>query len=214
MAVKRRGILFCLVGPAGSGKSTVGQRIIAEKRIQLARSISVTTRAPREGEVDGSDYFFVSVSDFNGRIGRGEFFEWEENHGNLYGTLKRYVTDSVDSGKDLLLIIDIKGALTVKKALPQDCVVIFLLPPSFDSLVYRMKGRGTIGAEELAMRLETARSEYKALLDSMQSGEGIDHLVVNDQLEETQRAIEAIVEGERHKISRVVKESVKGLCSV
>ena len=153
--LKRQGILFCLVGPSGSGKTYLSKEIIArEPRAKL--SISVTSRAPRAGEVTGLDYHFVARGDFEAKIKRGELFEWEEVHGNLYGTLKSAVQDSIDNGLDLLLDIDIRGALNFKKHYSANTCLIFLVPPSYSVLIERLNARGAMSAEDKAKRLKTA----------------------------------------------------------
>jgi guanylate kinase len=211
--IKRKGILFVLVGPTGSGKSTLCSRLVKEFKADLGYSISVTSRPPRAGEVDGKSYHFVSREEFIARRERGEFFEWEETHGNLYGTLRANLVNGINEGRDLLFQIDIRGAMTVKNSFPDNTVAVFLVPPSFDTLLDRVKGRGTVDPAELQRRFETARTEY----DSLRALEGtnkIDYLVVNCDIEATYARLRSIVVAERSRYLRMDKDSVSEFCQV
>jgi len=160
----RKGILFVLIGPAGSGKSTFCERLIQEFPQALRYSTSATTRPPRANEVQGKSYHFMSREEFIARRERGEFFEWEETHGNLYGTLQANLIEGIESGKDLLFQIDIRGALNFKRQFPDNTVTIFLLPPTFQALQERLRGRGTTCQTDLERRFSTAREEYESLM--------------------------------------------------
>jgi guanylate kinase len=210
----RKGILFVLIGPTGSGKSTFCERLVGEFSDSLQFSNSATSRPPRANEVGGKTYNFMSREEFIARRERGEFFEWEEIHGNLYGTLQQSLIQGIESGKDLLFQIDIRGALNFKRQFPDNTVVVFLLPPSFDELQKRLRVRGTVEEDELKRRFETARSEYQALLRLHGDGEMIDYLIVNRELESTYEQVRSIVVAERARYLRINKESAEQFCEV
>lgn len=210
----RQGILFVLVGPTGSGKSTFCDRLIAEFPEALSYSTSVTTRPPRPNEIQGKSYHFISREEFVSRREKGEFFEWEETHGNLYGTLQATIVNGITSGKDLLFQIDVRGALNFKRQFPENTVTIFIVPPSFAALQSRLQGRGTVDQAELQRRFETARNEYETLLRLHGDKSGIDYLVVNNKLDATYDEVRSIVLAERAKYSRMDKASVEQFCEV
>lgn len=210
----RKGILFVLIGPAGSGKSTLCEGLVAEFPQVLRYSISATTRPPRANEMQGKSYHFMSREDFIARRARGDFFEWEETHGNLYGTLQSSLLEGISSGKDLLFQIDIRGALNFKKQFPENAVTIFLLPPSFDALKDRLKGRGSSTQDELERRFLTARQEYDSLLKLHGEVKGIDYVVVNNKRDVTYDQVRSIVLAERSRYHRIDKESVQQFCEV
>ncbi|MFV8164668.1 guanylate kinase [Mycobacterium sp. 134] len=165
-----------LAGPSAVGKSTV-IRCLRERLPDLYFSVSVTTRAPRPGEVDGVDYTFVSADRFQQLIDDGELLEWADIHGGLHrsGTPAQPVRDATRAGRPVLIEVDLAGARAVKQAMPE-VVSVFLAPPSWDELVSRLSGRGTESPEVMARRLETARAEMAAKSD-------FDQVVVNRQLE-------------------------------
>ncbi|MCV7162490.1 guanylate kinase [Mycolicibacterium brisbanense] len=165
-----------LSGPSAVGKSTV-VRCLRERLPDLYFSVSVTTRAPRPGEVDGVDYFFVSSEQFQKLIETDALLEWAEIHGGLHrsGTPREPVHDAARAGRPVLIEVDLAGARAVKKAMPE-VVSVFLAPPSWDELVSRLSGRGTETPEVMARRLETARAEMAAQGD-------FDQVVVNRQLD-------------------------------
>jgi len=213
--LSRQGILFILVGPTGSGKSTFCERLIVDFPEELSYSTSVTTRPARPNEVPGKSYHFISRDEFVARREKGEFFEWEENHGNLYGTLLSNLENGITQGKDLLFQIDIRGSLNFKRHFPENTVTVFIVPPSFDDLRKRLQGRGTVDQGELQRRFSTARSEYEALLSLHGSpGGGIDYMIVNRELDLTYEEVRAIVVAERARYSRLDKDSVRQFCEV
>ncbi|MED5815438.1 guanylate kinase [Mycolicibacterium sp. 050232] len=165
-----------LAGPSAVGKSTV-VRCLRERLPDLYFSVSVTTRAPRPGEVDGVDYTFVSAERFQQLIDEGELLEWAEIHGGLHrsGTPAQPVRDATRAGHPVLIEVDLAGARAVKQAMPE-VTTVFLAPPSWDELVSRLSGRGTETPEVMARRLETARAEMAAKSD-------FDQVVVNRQLD-------------------------------
>lgn len=154
----KRGVLFVFSGPSGVGKGTLKAKLFEEFADRIAYSVSATTRGPREGEVDGKDYFFISRQEFERRVKNNEFLEHAEFAGNCYGTPRAYVEKLLDSGMNVVLEIDVQGALQVMKSMPE-CVSVFILPPSFEELERRLRGRGTETEEKVRERLETAKRE-------------------------------------------------------
>ena len=182
------GVVFPVVvsAPSGAGKTTIAKRLLAT-RPDLGYSVSCTTRAPRPGEVDGQDYFFLSRAEFDARVARGEFAEWAEVHGQRYGTLRSEVERILASGRHVMLDIDVQGARQVTAAFP-DAVTIFVVPPSVEVLVARLLGRKSEDAAALALRLRNARME---LLEAPR----YQHLVENDDLDRaTTRVAEILAE--------------------
>lgn len=154
----KRGVLFVFSGPSGVGKGTLKAKLFEEFADRIAYSVSATTRGPREGEVDGKDYFFISRQEFERRVKNNEFLEHAEFAGNCYGTPRAYVEKLLDSGMNVVLEIDVQGALQVMRSMPE-CVSVFILPPSFEELEHRLRGRGTETEEKVRERLETAKRE-------------------------------------------------------
>ena len=158
MHQQKKGTLFVFSGPSGVGKGTLNAKLIAEFGDQIAFSVSATTRTPREGEIDGKHYFFISRQEFENRIANNDFLEYAQFAGNCYGTPKPYVMSLLEQGKNVLLEIEVQGAMQVMERMPE-CVSIFVLPPSFEELERRLRGRGTESEEKVRARLETARGE-------------------------------------------------------
>ena len=154
----KRGVLFVFSGPSGVGKGTLKAKLFEEFADRIAYSVSATTRGRRDGEVDGKDYFFISRHEFERRVKNNEFLEHAEFAGNCYGTPRAYVEKLLDSGMNVVLEIDVQGALQVMKSMPE-CVSVFILPPSFEELERRLRGRGTETEEKVRERLETAKRE-------------------------------------------------------
>ena len=188
-----RGLLITVSGASGTGKGTVCKRLLAAMPT-LLYSISATTRAPREGELDGREYFFFNRDQFVEKINGDEFLEYADVYGNYYGTLRSYVDRQLDAGHDVLLEIDTQGALKVQKACP-DGVFIFLLPPSLEELKQRIVGRGTESPESLAKRLKAAPLEIDI-------GRQYDYVVVNDDVERAVEKIKAIIVAEHCRVDR------------
>lgn len=161
MPGKRLGVLLVVSGPSGSGKTTLCKRLREDGEAEF--SVSCTTRAPRDGEVDGRDYYFLDEGEFLRRVEAGEFFEWARVHGNLYGTLKSAVSAKLELGVDVMLDIDVQGAALVRRCedeLIQRCLVdVFILPPSVEELDARLAGRGTESPERHALRMANALGE-------------------------------------------------------
>jgi guanylate kinase len=156
----------------------------------------------------------MSREDFESRREHGDFFEWEENHGNLYGTLRSNIVDGISSGTDLLFQIDIRGALNFKKHFPDNAVTIFIIPPSFEVLNQRLLARGTVDPDELTTRFTTARSEYAALLALRADPGKVDYVVVNHDLDGAYDKIRSIVLSEQARYGRMDISSVAALCEV
>ncbi len=159
--MKRDGILFLISAPSGGGKSTLLKMLSEEP--DFVYSVSCTTRAPRPGELDGRDYHFLSVAEFERRIAAGEFIEHAQVHGNFYGTLRQTILDSMNSGRDVLMDVDIQGAARIRANADEQMRAaladIFLMPPSMDELRRRLLKRATESAEQLDVRLRNAKSE-------------------------------------------------------
>ena len=178
------GKLFVISGSSGVGKGTVIKELLA-RNPEFKLSVSCTTRKPREGEVHGKNYFFLSREEFQACIDRGDFLEWAEFSGNMYGTQRPYVDEKLAQGKSLILEIDTKGALNVKKIMPE-ATLIFIAPPSFEELEARLRGRHTETEEAIQKRLESTKLE-------LENSKYFDYQVVNDSIENAVNALEEIM---------------------
>lgn len=185
--MNREGIIFVISAPSGAGKTTLCKEII-DFFPTLRHSVSYTTRLPRAGETDGVDYHFVSRERFDAMVAEGAFVEWAQVHGNCYGTALETLRSSRQAGADILLDIDCQGAAQLKKNL-DNCVYIFIMPPSFEELRRRLENRGTDSAEVIATRIANARSE-------MRQASWYDYIVVNDRLELALAQVQSIVTAE------------------
>ncbi len=194
-----KGELFILSSPAGGGKTTIASLLIKEVP-NLKRVITCTTRKPRKGERDGVDYYFLTKEEFEKRIKEGSFLEYAVVHGNYYGTPKEEVEKELSKGFDLLLIIDVQGMLQIKSK-KSDVVSIFLLPPSLEELVSRMRKRGDL-PEDIEKRLETAKKEIPQYRK-------YDYVVINDVLEKAKDNVKCIILTHRLKISRFSPDMIK-----
>ncbi len=182
-----------LSSPSGGGKTTIA-RMLLERRPDVGYSVSCTTRSPRAGEVQGSDYFFINVDEFRARRGRGEFAESAEVHGNLYGTLRREVDRVLEAGKHVVMDIDVQGARQFFGTY-RESVLVFLLPPSADVLIDRLTSRNTDRRDDVRRRLAEARAELAAAGD-------YHYVVVNDALESAFQQVSAIIDAETVRHAR------------
>jgi len=194
-AFTRRGFLVVVSGPSGVGKTSFCTHLL-ETRSDAIRSVSATTRAPRPGEVDGRDYFYLDGAAFAAKVAAGEFLEHAEVHGHRYGTPRRFVDAQVAEGRIVLLNIDVQGGVQVKSRYA-DAVAIFVWPPSLDALKVRLETRAQDDPAEIARRLADAPGELA------QHGK-YDYLVVNEDLPAALARVSAIVEAERARVSRLV----------
>ncbi len=194
LSKKLKGLLIVISAPSGTGKTTLAHMLL-KAFPNMEFSVSYTTRKPRPGEVNGKDYFFVDRDTFERMIEEGDFLEWAEVYGNLYGTSKSQVIKALNEGKDVLLDIDTQGALQVKKNFPE-AVLIFILPPSLKELERRLRSRGTDDEETIERRLKTARVE-------IERAPLYDYIVVNDVLEEAFEKLKSIVIAEKCRTERL-----------
>lgn len=178
-----RGQMVVISGPSGAGKSTICRRLITDPRIEF--SVSATTRKRREGEVDGRDYHFLTADEFKARVARGEFIEWAEVYGNLYGSLRAPLTRALAAGHTYLLEIDVQGALQLK-AIGEPGLYIFIAPPDFEELRRRLIKRSSETPESLERRLHKAEDEYRERVK-------YDHVVVNDDIDATVAFIRQLI---------------------
>lgn len=172
------GALVVISAPSGGGKTTIINGVLARNNPRLVYSVSATTRAPRKNERDGESYIFLSLEEFQQRIDAGDFVEWAEVHGNLYGTLKSTLEASIEKGEIVLLDIDVQGGLNVKKFFGKRAFLIFIKPPGEAELRKRLRNRKTENAEVIARRLAAMPGEIA-------QSKHYDKIVVNDQLEKT-----------------------------
>lgn len=202
--VTPQGVLLVVSGPSGAGKGTICS-MLREQLPNLGYSVSVTTRQPRIGEVDGVNYFFKTVDEVKEMIARDELLEYAEVYGNYYGTPREYVMEQLKSGKDVLLEIDIQGALQVKKRFPEG-VFVFIVPPSLDELSARIYKRGTDSEDVIKRRLASAASELTYAAE-------YDYIIVNDIAEKAADKVLTIMEAERYRVARtyfIVDKICKG----
>lgn len=188
-----KGMLIVVSAPSGTGKGAIIEKLLADDS-NITHSVSVTTRAPRKGEVDGVSYYFVSKPEFKKMIANHELIEWDEYVDNYYGTPKKYIDEVTSKGGDVILDITVAGAVNIKKECPE-AVMIFVLPPSIKELERRITGRGTDTPEAIKSRLEYAYAEFRHV-------EKYEYVVVNDNLKIAVDEVKTIVAAERMKYTR------------
>ncbi len=189
-----KGSIFIVSAPSGAGKTTLCRRL-TDIVPRIVHSVSYTTRKPREGEVDGKDYFFVDEDAFMRMVGSGEFLEWAEVHGNLYGTSRTKLFEIIQEGVDVILDIDTQGAAQIRQR-GVDATFVFVLPPSLEALSERLRSRKTDSEQVIARRLDRAReeiSDYRLY----------DYVIVNDRLDVALNELGSVVQAKRLHISRI-----------
>jgi len=188
-----RGTLFVVSSPSGGGKGTIIRHVL-DVVDNLSYSVSYTTRAPRQGEVDGREYFFISRDAFDEMVAAGEFLEWACVHGNFYGTSKKQILEQTAAGADIILEVDVQGAASVRQLL-MDSVSIFILPPSYEVLRQRLIRRGTDPPQELEVRLRNAPEELKQY-------SAFDYVIINDEIDRAAAQLASILYAERARCMR------------
>ena len=194
--MKRKGILFIISAPSGAGKTTLCKEVI-DIYPDLRHSVSYTTRQARPGELHGRDYYFVPTEEFERMAAAGEFAEWAEVHGNLYGTALRTLEENSGRGIDVILDIDCQGAQLLK-ARHEGGVFIFILPPSYNELRRRLDSRDSDSSEVIARRIESAALEIK-------ESRWYDYIIINDRFSKAVEQLKSVISAERCKTSRVLE---------
>ncbi len=194
--MQQRGLLVVISGPSGTGKGTVCKKLLAE-RDNVRYSVSATTRKPREGEVEGQNYFFVSEGQFLDMLEKDALIEWDKYCDNYYGTPKAFVDSCIEAGTDVILEITVEGALEIKQKYPE-CVLVFIVPPSLEELRRRIESRATECWDIIEKRLEQAANELKYVAK-------YDYLILNDSVDDAVLNIEKVLDAERLKPSRNIE---------
>jgi len=189
---ERKGAMFIIEGPSGTGKGTIAKRLLDEDK-NIKFSVSVTTRAPRHNEVEGVDYYFISNEKYDELLKQDAFYEYvDSQYGSRYGTLRSEVDSFINVGQDVLFDMDWEGARQMRQKAPDDVVTIYLLPPSIKELHERLVNRGTDSKEVIDKRM-------KLVLEKLSHCEEFDYIVVNAELDDTVKKIQRIISGERMK---------------
>lgn len=199
--MKHRGLLLVVSGPSGAGKGTICKELLRRRENEITVSVSATTREPREGEVEGVNYFFLEKEKFVDMIGEGEFLEHAQVYDNYYGTPKKFVMDELIAGRNVLLEIDIQGAMQVRDKYPEG-VFVFILPPSMKELKSRIIGRGSETAETLEKRFSSAFAEIDFI-------KKYDYYIINDTVEKATDTLDSIIDAESHRVVENIEELIK-----
>ena len=194
------GRLFVISGPSGAGKGTICKKLL--ESVDISISTSMTTRAPRPGEIDGKDYYFVTVDEFEEKIANGGMLEYARVFDNIYGTPKDMVIKRLERGRDVILEIDVQGGLQIKKKMPEQAVLVFVLPPDLTTLRQRIIDRGTETEEVIDKRFNEAINEIRLI------GE-YDYYVVNDELDDAVYDLKAIIMAERRRVPNKIMPIVR-----
>lgn len=194
------GRLFVISGPSGAGKGTICKKLL--ESVDISISTSMTTRAPRPGEIDGKDYYFVTVDEFEEKIANDGMLEYARVFDNIYGTPKDMVIKQLERGRDVILEIDVQGGLQIKKKMPEQAVLVFVLPPDLTTLRQRIIDRGTETEEVIDKRFNEAINEIKLI------GE-YDYYVVNDELDDAVYDLKAIIMAERRRVPNKIMPIVR-----
>ena len=194
------GRLFVISGPSGAGKGTICKKLL--ESVDISISTSMTTRAPRAGEIDGKDYYFVTVDEFEEKIANDGMLEYARVFDNIYGTPKDMVIKQLERGRDVILEIDVQGGLQIKKKMPEQAVLVFVLPPDLTTLRQRIIDRGTENEEVIDKRFNEAINEIKLI------GE-YDYYVVNDELDDAVYDLKAIIMAERRRVPNKIMPIVR-----
>ncbi|MFP4477800.1 MAG: guanylate kinase [Candidatus Izemoplasmatales bacterium] len=201
MKLNERGLLVVISGPSGVGKGTIRKALFKIPDNNFVYSVSMTTRKPRQGEVDGVDYFFVSREEFEERIKNNGFLEYAEFVGEYYGTPIDYIDNQMDKGKEVIIEIEVQGALQVRERMPE-AIFVFIVPPSKKSLLDRLKIRGTEEEKKIQERITKAEREFGLAYK-------YDYIVVNDEVENAADRIYAIIRAEHAKTERSIHKYYK-----
>jgi guanylate kinase len=201
MKLNERGLLVVISGPSGVGKGTIRKALFDMPENNFCYSVSMTTRKPREGEVNGVDYFFVSREEFQRAIDNDEMLEYAEFVGEYYGTSRKYIESKLSEGKEVIMEIEVQGALQVREKMPES-VFVFIVPPSRKALIERLKTRGTENPESIQKRLDKAEREYHLAYK-------YDYIVVNDDVVNAADRIYAIIRAEHAKTERSIHRYYK-----
>lgn len=196
----QQGMMIVLSGPSGAGKGTLKNEYM-KRHNNAVFSVSMTTRSPRPGEIEGTDYYFTNQAAFQSILANDGFLEWAQVHGEYYGTPKQFALNTLAENKDIVLDIDVQGALQVKKSYPQ-ALMIFIIPPSVEILEQRLRKRGTETEEKIQRRLSNAKKELSLMNQ-------YDYVVINTTIEEAYQRLNAIITAEKCRYSRLILPKIK-----
>ncbi|MEG0855065.1 MAG: guanylate kinase [Terrisporobacter sp.] len=202
MVIDKKGLLLVVSGPSGAGKGTIC-KVLMDRNKDLKLSVSATTRQPRNGEVEGENYYFLTHDKFNDMISKSEFLEYAKTYSNFYGTPKGPVMESLENGQDVVLEIEMQGARQVKQIYPE-AILVFVLPPTLNELQCRLSSRGTETKEQMQERLSCAYEEIKQIKD-------YNYFIFNETNQEVEAAIEIenIISAEKNKSARYEEEIIR-----